>query len=465
MKSILIGLFLSFSLAGFSQNALDSVMNLSEYLGYVKAFHPVVKQANLIIDESDIKLLKSRGAFDPKFEVDYDRKTFKSTEYYDKLNATFKIPTWYGVEFKGNFEENEGVYLNPESNTPNDGLYSVGVSINLAKGLLMNERMAMLKQSKLFVEQAAADRQLAVNNILYEAALTYFNWLRAYNEKTVFEDFVDNAERRFEGVKKSYEVGERPAIDTLESRIALYDRKLNSEKARIKYIKSTLALSNYLRLENNVPIELQPNITPDVNTVLEIDNTLRTSEFDTENFDISLHPKMRSLDYKYEGLQIEKRLSANNLLPKINLEYNFLSETPETINTFNTANYKSGVQVSLPLFLRKERADLKLAKLKLLDTEFEIQSTRVTLQNKINSINQELQSYTLQNTLTQDIVSDYESLLDAEERMFFLGESSIFLVNTRESKLIDAKLKAINLEFDYFKTKATLFNVLSTISL
>ncbi|NNC49827.1 MAG: transporter, partial [Flaviramulus sp.] len=41
------------------------------------------------------------------------------------------------------------------------------------------------------------------------------------------------------------------------------------------------------------------------------------------------------------------------------------------------------------------------------------------------------------------------------------GESSLFLVNSRESKLIDAKLKGIFLEYDYFNTKAKLFNELA----
>ena len=89
---------------GYSQDAdITNVLRFDEYLGYVKKFHPIVKQAELVINESQAKLMKSRGAFDPKMEVDYDRKKFKSTEYFDKLNATFKVPTWYGIELKGEF--------------------------------------------------------------------------------------------------------------------------------------------------------------------------------------------------------------------------------------------------------------------------------------------------------------------------------------------------------------------------
>ena len=39
------------------------------------------------------------------------------------------------------------------------------------------------------------------------------------------------------------------------------------------------------------------------------------------------------------------------------------------------------------------------------------------------------------------VVKDYETLLTAEERKFSFGESSVFLINYRESSLIDAQLK------------------------
>lgn len=438
-----------------------SVISLSEYLGYVKTFHPIVKQANLIVNESEAKLMKARGAFDPKLEIDHANKTFKSTDYYNKLNATFKIPTWYGIELKGNFEDNTGYYLNPESTVPEDGLYSVGVSVSLAQGLLTNQRMAMLKQAKLFVKQANAENQLLVNTILYDATVTYFNWLKTYNEKQLYEAFLANAEIRFNGIKKSFELGEMPAIDTLEARIVLNNRRLNFEKARIKFIKSSLELSNYLWLNDNTPIEIKNHVIPDTNTYALVDNVLNTSNLDIENLNLDTHPKIKSLDYKLQSLVVEKRLSLNNLLPKVDLQYNFLSQTPEVVNTFNTSAYKSALTVSIPLFLRKERADLKLAQLKIQDATYQIQTTRVSLKNKIDAINQELASYQVQNNYTNTMVNDYSQMLNAEERKFFLGESSLFLVNSRESKLIDAKLKAIALENDFFNTKAQLFNVLA----
>ncbi len=439
----------------------ETVLRFDEYLGYVKKFHPIVKQAELIIDESQANLMMARGGFDPKVEVDYDRKKFKNTEYYDKLNSAFKIPTWYGIELKATFEEAEGFFLNPESTVPDEGLYSAGVSFSVAQGFLINERMAALKQAKFFREQAKADRDILVNTVLYDAALVYFNWLQAYNETIIFEDFLVNAKMRFDGVKRNVDVGEMAAIDSIEARIVVNDRKLNLEKSKIKLLKSKLELSNYLWLENNIPVELQDGVIPDVASEMIVDSTLDIDNLTSTEFLVESHPKLQSLNYQLESLNIEKRLKANMLLPTVDLQYNFLSETPEIARTFNTAEYKSGLNVRFPLFLRKERGDLKLANLKLQETQFDISSTKLNLQNKIKAIKSELESYEVQNDLVIDVLSDYERMLIAEERKFRAGESSLFLVNTRESSLIDAKLKAIELQNKFLSTKALLFNNLA----
>lgn len=462
MRKVMFFVLVSFiNFSGFTQ--VEEVLTYEEYLGYVKKYHPLVKQANLKINEGQARLMQARGAFDPKLEAEFDRKKFKSTTYYDKLNTTFKIPTWFGIEFKGSFEDNSGYYLNSESSIPAGGLYNVGVSVPLAKGLLINKRMAMFQKAKLFQKQTYAEQQLAVNTILRDASMAYFKWLKAYREWLLYTSFLSNAKVRFEGVKKNFELGEYAAIDTLEAGIILNNRKLSFEKARITLLKSSLEVSNYLWLENDIPVELEELVRPDIHTFQNVDAILKTTPLDMESAVIEKHPKLQILDLKYKRQQIDRRLYVNNLLPQIDLEYNFLTETPELVNSFNTANYKSGVRLSFPLFLRKERADLQLSKLKLSDTEFVLASTKVGLQNKLNAIRNELASYEKQQALTRDIVQDYTALLQAEERKFTLGESSLFLINARESKLIEAELKAIDMENEFLNAKASFFELVNPL--
>jgi outer membrane protein TolC len=405
--------------------------------------------------------MKSRGAFDPKIEVDYNRKKFKGTEYWDQLNGTFKVPTWFGIELKAAFEENTGDFLNPEAFVPDDGLYSAGVSVPIGRDLLINDRMAALKQARLFREQAKADRDIFVNNILFEASLVYFEWLKAFNEFKLFENFLANAQFRLEGIERGEEVGQNARIEVVEARIALNNRRLSLEQAKVKLTNASLELSTFLWLENNIPVELQPNVIPDVNSEPIIDAVFDINQLRENEVIIEEHPKMISLDFKLQSLDVGRRLSANRLLPRFDVEYNFLTEVPEIARSFNTAEYKGGVNISFPLFLRKERGDLRLAKLKLQDTEFEMNSTRINLINKIDALKQELISYVDQNAITAEIIEDSAELLRAEEQKFRLGESSLFLVNSREAKLIESRLKGIDIQNKFFKTKAKLFNSLA----
>lgn len=457
-KVLLLSVFLSFFILN-SQESIDNTLTLSEYLAYVKKFHPIVKQAQLKTTEGEIKLLKARGAFDPKLEVDYDKKEFKKTEYFNKLNATFKIPTWYGVEFKGNYQKNSGTYLNPELTVPDDGLYSAGVSVSLAKGLWINKRMAALKQAKLYTKQLQASQQLLINDIMFDAIYIYLDWLKNYQIKQTYERYLVNAQERLDNVKKSFFAGDKPAVDTLEANINLKSRKLDLEKSRIKYVKSRLELANYLWLEGNIPLELQESILPDTKTIVKIEELLDVKNMNIDRAMVENHPKIQSLQFKKQALLVNKRLKVNNLLPQIDAEYNFLSAKTKDLIDFNTNDYKMGINVKIPIFLRKERSELRLAKLKLRDIDFSISSNKVNLENKIKATVNEVESYKKQNKMLNDLVFDYQTLVKAEERKFTLGEGSLFRINYREVKLIETKIKTSDSEFKTMKSIANYFRL------
>ena len=67
---------------------------------------------------------------------------------------------------------------------------------------------------------------------------------------------------------------------------------------QIKFIKSTLDLSNFLWLENNMPVELNQEIVPDTLTIENVDLALKTPNIVTDTFDIKEHPKLKALSYK-----------------------------------------------------------------------------------------------------------------------------------------------------------------------
>jgi outer membrane protein TolC len=460
MKQIQIIIVLFFNSLVFGQGKNLQELTYNEFLGYVKKYHPMVKSANLEVNSAQANLMMARGGFDPKIEIDFDKKQFKDKEYYSLLNSSFKIPTWYGIEVKAGFDNSEGVFLNPQNTLPNQGLTSLGINIPLGQGLFINQRMADLRKAKIQIQLSQAERKLQAIEVLYNASVAYFNWKRNYSEVQLYATYLKNAQIRFEGVSSLIKNGDKPAIDSVEAGIIVRNRKLNLEDSQLKLAKAKLELSNFLWLENNVPLELQDTIIPEEKLENTIKETLKTNELLTETISIENHPKINSLQSKLDILEVERKLKANSLLPKIDLGYHYLSE-PNYWNDTNFNNYKVGLNFSFPLFLRKERGGLQLAKFKIQDTQYSLELERVQLKNKINAQQTEINSLERQRKLIGDLVKDYGTMLSSEERLFSFGESSIFLINSRENNLVSSQLSALNLENRYLISNAELFKVMA----
>lgn len=459
MKSIQL-LLLLFTCISFAQTTTSNELTFNEYLGYVKKFHPMVKSANLEVNSAQANLMMARGGFDPKIEVDFDKKQFKDKEYYSILNSSFKIPTWYGIEVKAGFDNSEGIYINPENTLPNKGLTSLGISVPLGQGLLINQRMADVRKAKIQIKLSQAERKLQATQVLYDASVAYFNWKRNYSEVQLYQNYLNNATIRYKGIQSLISNGDKPAIDSVEAGINVRNRELSLEDSKLKLIKAKLELSNFLWLENNIPMELQDAIIPEEKLELTIQETLKTNELLQENQSIENHPKINSLQSKIDILNVERKLKANSLLPKIDVGYHYLSE-PNYWDSTNFNNYKIGMNVYFPLFLRKERGSLKLAEFKIQNTQYDLNIQRLQLTNKINAQQNEIKSLERQRKLIQKLVDDYNVMLSSEERLFSFGESSMFLINTRENNLVSSQLSKIALENRYLTSNAELFRIMA----
>jgi outer membrane protein TolC len=459
MKLLVYILLLS-GLTVVGQNSPSKQFSYNEFLGFVKKYHPMVKSANLNIDAAQANLMKSRGGFDPKIEIDFEQKEFKDTEYYSILNSSFKIPTWYGIEIKAGFDDTSGAYLNPQNTVPNQGLAALGINFSLGQGLLINQRMADLRKAKLQVNLSQAEQKLQAVAVLYDASLAYFSWKKNYNEVKLYDVYAKNAQIRFEGIKSLIKEGDKPAIDSVEAGIIVKNRLLSLEDSKLKLNKARLELSNFLWIENNVPLELSEDLIPEEGLEITIQETLKTNDLLNKDFSITNHPKINALQSKVDILSVDKRLKANMILPKIDLGYSYIAE-PTYFDQYQFQDYKVGLNFAYPLFLRKERGDLKIAKFKVQDAQLDLDLEKVQLKNKINAQQIEIQSIVKQKNLIENLVNDYNLMLDSEERLFSFGESSIFLINSRENNLVSGQLSKINIENRYFVSNAELFKIMA----
>jgi outer membrane protein TolC len=383
-KLLLLEVLLLVSNVLFGQNTLS----ISNTFKLINQFHPIAKQAGLKIDLSKASLLSTRGAFDPAFYIANDQKTFDGKNYFFYSNPELKIPTWYGIEFKGGLENNYGDKLSVET-TFGKSSY-VGISIPLLKDLIIDKRRSDLAQSKILLSLTQEERQLVVNDLYLDGASSFWSWTYAYQKQKLFTEVLDKTKDRLEFIKQSYQAGDRAAIDTVEG-VLQYQNILNLQtEAWSDLIEAQSKLSNFLWDKNEIPYELTENIQPDSSWMkVDIDEFTVPALLSVIQEANQIHPKLKLLAFKSDILQIDKLYKNQNLLPTLRVNYNFLNKGYEFATPFNNAlyqnNYKAGLQFGLPLFLRQARGDLKQAKIKIEQQDLEIVQTRLEIENKIKT--------------------------------------------------------------------------------
>ncbi len=448
MKRYLSTILILISMTGMAQDdTLDVVLDFERYLEIVKDHHPVAMQAGLMTEAGEANLRSSRGGFDPVLYGNYKNKEFKGTEYYDLFSSGLKIPTWFGVEFDVGYTQNDGVYLNPENVTSAAGLWYGGISVPVGKGLFIDERRAALRQAQVFVEIAEQERRKTLNKLMYDAALAYWDWFKAFNALDVYRDAQDAARERLDGVIESFEAGDRPAIDTLEAGIQWQSRVVSYQQAELDYLNAKQKLEVFLWAEGTIPLEMENSTIP-YSAQSELPGIDSEIEMMTLDSMVANHPELLALQSKREQKDIECRWKAEQLKPDLNLKYQPLiqpSSDQDFFDGYSPNNYTVGLEFKMPLLLRKERGELQLTKLNLNEMDLEIQLKQAEIKylssnalNTYNTARQQLNIYT-------QTVADYFSLLEGERALFNAGESSLFLVNAREIGYIQAEIKRVEI--------------------
>jgi len=442
MKLALIFVVIVFCSFAFGQVTMSD----SAFYEVLLKNHPLAKQANLAPLFGKSYVLKARGSFDPKAYNQTEQKYFGGSQYYSLINSGLKVPTWFGVEVKSGFESNRGTYLSSQDKTPTNGLWYGGVAINLGQGLLIDQRRAELFKAKIYEKSTIYEQQLQLNELVYEAGYSYWSWFMAHHSYEVLQEAMVLAQTRLDAIIRTVELGDRPGIDSVEAKIQVQSREAMLRQIEAELQKGKLKLETYLWSEGSEPLELEAKTTPLPNKDLKIHSR---EHFDNliDDSTILSHPYLQIANFKIESLEVEKRLKKEMLKPQLNVQYNFLNE-PINYNPFEAIsvnNYKWGLTFEMPLFLRKERGELALADLKVKDANFQVDNTFASINFKIRSSFVDLENSKQQLEIYQKTVNDTKALLEAERSMFENGESSLFLINARETAYIQAKLKFIEL--------------------
>ncbi len=437
----LIFFFSLFFACVWSLNAQSEVFDFETFKLTVSKFHPLIQKANNLELAGNGEVLKALGGFDPTISSNVNQKSFNGKEYYWTSNTTLKIPIWFGTNLKAGYEANRGEYVENDQKLPGSGLWYAGVEIPLLQGFLYNERQFQLQQAQNLQQMSVAERQLAVNDLLLDAFSTYWTWTEAYKKLMIAKEGFVLAEARYKAAKEQVEVGENPPIDTVEALILLENRTVENKSAQTQFQNATLLLQTFLWADGNQLVSIPANVIPQLaNTNPEV-GILNTNYIDSL-------PSIQLAAYKVDQIALDVKWKKEQLKPSINANYNLLNQPSGNleISQFSMQNYKFGVTAYVPLFLRKERGGVKLAKLKMENAGLDLLAKKREYDQKIKNLSNEIELQTANIVIQKRIVAHTRTLRTAELDKFQAGESSLFMINSREQTYLSSENKLVELE-------------------
>jgi outer membrane protein TolC len=434
------------------QSYAQKVLSLNNFLEQVEKYHPVAKQADFKIKQSEAELMAAKGAFDPIFYQSNASKTLDGKSYYNYTNPELKVQTPYAVALKTGVENSQGNFINPEATR---GVLSyAGLELPVLKGLLIDYQRANLKQAAIFIEQTQELKRSMLNDLYLDAISAYWYWVGQYRIFTVFDQSYQNAQERFKLINLAFQNGERAAADTLEAYVQVQTIELTRLESLMKWQAAEVYLAQFLWDSNNQPYLLEGNYLPDLSAFENLLPLYQQDEIIKEAREN--HPDLRQYYFKMQDLEIERRLKFQSMLPELNIKWNALSQRVFQFDVgssllFNN-NYNFGFDLKVPLLFREGRGNYQKTVFKIKETQSMFDLKIWEIENKIRQYTIEVSNLQQQLKGAENLVTGYNKLLQIEEFRLKQGESSLFLINSRENKLLEGLTKLQELRIKYLQT-------------
>ena len=432
--------------------AAQSVLTLDQALDWTLTNHPLAQIAAINDSRVDVVQRQAQGAFDPRLKGDYERKSYLGSEYFEYGTAGVEWQSPFGLRFGGGYYlPDEGIYVNPERNVPEAGQAYLSAKLPLLQGLLTDEARIGVRRAQVAGDRLRQTGLVLRNELRFDLTQRYAEW--AYAERVLVIAAATEAliEQRLRNTRGLVANGDKPAIDTLESRVALGNQRLERAQAAVEVELARRSLA-----------ELYWPLLDDVTVTAGTELLALPARFDTTGW-VGVHPELRELTLTITDLELERRLAREKEKPKLDISYSLLGDGldfgPEypgddTPGVLSRA-YKLGASLSYPIGNRQARAKTELTELKIQETTAKLATKRIALLQKAEAYRRAARAYASQLDEARVLVQQAEDLLEAERVLFRLGESTQFLLNSREQSLQKARLTLAKLAFSYAKAVTT----------
>jgi outer membrane protein TolC len=380
------------------------------------------------------KVTYALGAFDISTDAKYENKEYPNSkaDYKDiYLSKTFEN----ALEVRAGYRDAYGTQEYNNIKTGDDGEFVASVKIpllELAKSV--NAKEYDLKKARYNLKQTELGSVKSVNDFKLITLQKYYETLYLDEVVELYREILQNAKKREEFVEQKIEQGALGRVEALEAKEQTLSYKQNFQSAKNSLNIAVEELCFYMHLpseEFHQKYEL-PRLKNSLTQEHDLESSIQEA--------LQKRAEIEAIRNSHKILNLDQKYFSLLAYPKTNL----------TMYGIYDPIYKEGYKVTLTFDFALEQTKYEAKQKETLES---LKYASELMQNKQNSIETKIRTLLLEaKTLSENLKNSQEQLKilqeleSVEAKRYEMGLGNLFMVNQRELKTLEIKIKILALK-------------------
>lgn len=426
------------------------ILTFEQFLQRVERFHPTVLAANYEPDIAEAEIRSALGRFDPLLSLNYDSKLKSGSDKATTVEGSIELPLdmMFGPKLKADYRRGLGFQLDPENRTSSSGEATVGIALPVFQGIFTDARRNALRKALIRPDIARAQFRIDRNTLIRSAALRYWDWCEAIEQRRVVDTLVQIARNRLAFVARRASFGENAKIDSVEAFQEVLRRE--GDRIRAERIEQQAFVDmNAFVWDDQQPVQLRQfdsEPLPDsTSTPLVLDSALQIA--------LSTRPEILRASLMIETFRFDSSLASEFMRPFVEVNAGLVNYD---VSNPGTLDYKVGLKIHQPLLFRQAAAQVQTTSIAVDRAELTLsliqRMVEIDAQNAIISYQKAQERVRIARS---ELLAAHQ-MVDAEQAKFIAGDSDLLRVNIRERLLAESLQRYVSARSDVVRAKVIL---------